>query len=605
MFRPNGKECAIYNVSQKIFFDLFFAQISEKKITCSSWISILCVHLCVHCGSSASDTSLCVRAERVTDRYYIAASTAHLSRTFSRICKCCLLTNPFVFRQTEPLQQIPLNFGQYCCCINYVCQKYQPAGKWIIVKICPVPSFQSLNTTRKRGGAGTIYCIICLRVESSGLLFLSSHAINFAWIQSPRRTKTASDISPKAAVMVVDSNPPQPPPESQMVVDDIPASQSQSLADYEDFADDVPDDLLENSANDTVVEVAAVEFQESIPGTSADTSTSDTKADVNPGARPKLTFERGPQQGSVPSSKAGKRKIRKMAVLRSLVDEGVDNQSTLCAAAKRPLSADSSLEQSNPKRPSVADMPSARGGNASTPKAGTSKPPGAPKSGPKGMASRLPQGAEATPPELIVIIDNQAADRGALSADEIELVRFTISTLILAMDLDTMGPEFGFTYSGFSNGFLSIHCKSAPSREFLMDNVVKLNEAFDGADLRARLRTDVPVPHRIAAFLPVPKKVDASFLTGLLIRQNMKLCVNRWDLKSAEFVRGKDLDHPMIGSGYWARFDVDDESLAALEDNNLSVLFATTVVKMKVFGRGTQKEVRDAGEDTDRDGVGV
>lgn len=65
-------------------------------------------------------------------------------------------------------------------------------------------------------------------------------------------------------------------------------------------------------------------------------------------------------------------------------------------------------------------------------------------------ASRKPHGADATPPKLEVVLDNQVVDDGTLTVDENELVRFQISTLILGISLDSMEPDFGFTYGGFS-----------------------------------------------------------------------------------------------------------------------------------------------------------
>lgn len=395
---------------------------------------------------------------------------------------------------------------------------------------------------------------------------------------------------------------------------------------------------LDDASNVTIVEAAPVEscdqresangamecktapvaFQGTPPGTScAAAVTLPTAAEfllgrkVVSGAAPDGDNDLASGWAMARPSKSKQRKLRRLAHVKQQTDEGAQGSGSAVrvagnrqsSAAKRPLSAGSSLESSDPKRQS-GDRDTRKGGDKSV-----TQGPGdsmKPKSS-KPSNTRRPQGTEATPPELELILDNLAAEKGMLTVDQVELLRFRISTLILVMPMELLGPEFGYTYSGFSNGQMSIHCRGASSRDWLLANTKELNEAFDGADIRARPRTDIPVQNRVAGFFPMPRKVDSAFLVGLLTRQNQKLNVQDWTLMSAEYVKGKDPSHPMTGSGYWIRFGVEDECLAALEANGFSVFFATTVVKLKCNNKSgqPQKEVTDDAGDANPHGDGA
>lgn len=304
--------------------------------------------------------------------------------------------------------------------------------------------------------------------------------------------------------------------------------------------------------------------------------------------------------GSATSAKDPERmSSSRQRIVRSAIHNNyVANQRTLgvvtAGTSKRQLSANTSLEFPTAKRQSVITKGQSMGRALPVPDREEHRKTAAPVA-----PTRRPQGDDATPPELEVLIDNMAVARGALTIDEIELVRFQITTMMFGPNAEEMGPEFGFSYSGYSNTHLSVHCKSAASRDWLLSNIGQVNEAFSGANLRARIRPDIPVPHRVAAFFPMPKKVEESFLHGLLIRQNQRLKADRWDLRSCEFVQGKDAAHPMVGAGYWTRFELDDKGLATLKENGMKALFATTTVAFKVFGKQPAKEVTGEEEPTE------
>lgn len=284
-----------------------------------------------------------------------------------------------------------------------------------------------------------------------------------------------------------------------------------------------------------------------------------------------------------PITKNGVRKQRKLQKSSAAVElvEGRTEQGT---AAKRILSNDSSVEQSQPKRPHRSTQQA--GSSGVEQKVGDLRGPKKPR---KAFAPIAP--------DLEVLIDFMDAEDGSISREQVEMIRFRISMLILDTNPEDLGPEFGFKFSGRSGAMMTVHCQSTRSRDWLMDRSSELNESFEGANLRLRTREDVPEPFNVGGWFPFPREVDESVLLGLLVRQNQKLQVNRWTIKFAAFTGGRDPSSPMSGAGYYIRFVIDEVSMDALKQNDFEVMFATTVVSLREKGKIEEVDV-NGGEGT-------
>lgn len=185
----------------------------------------------------------------------------------------------------------------------------------------------------------------------------------------------------------------------------------------------------------------------------------------------------------------------------------------------------------------------------------------------------------AAPSNLEVVILNTAVENGALTNDNIETVRFELSSLLLAQDPNEFGPEF--EYVGSAGGWLDLRCKNLESKEWLTTNIAVLNSRLVGqATLSVRTRSEMRT-HKVSAFFPVPRTVEQSFVTGLLLRQNRSLPINTWRVIRFDTIQGKDSNNPSAGSGYFALFEVDSDSLQALKALSFKVSFALTSVTMR------------------------
>lgn len=178
--------------------------------------------------------------------------------------------------------------------------------------------------------------------------------------------------------------------------------------------------------------------------------------------------------------------------------------------------------------------------------------------------------------DQVVVIDNLSAADQSITQDQVELIRFEIASLVIELGPEEEVPTF--VYSGCKDGRMRITCQTVASKAWLLSSTDRLNGSIDGASLRMRILSEIPTPVRISGFLPLPKSVDRDFVMKLLLRQNPNLGIERWFASKFDEVSGKDPAHPMIGAGYFVMFEIDEESMAKLQEASLRVFFAATTV---------------------------
>lgn len=92
--------------------------------------------------------------------------------------------------------------------------------------------------------------------------------------------------------------------------------------------------------------------------------------------------------------------------------------------------------------------------------------------------------------------------------------------------------------------------------------------------------------NRVCGFFPVPEPSDEFYVPGLLIRQNQNLNVRNWSVRRIQKIPSKNPEQPLAGRGrgFFVVFEIDEPSLAILEEIGYKVFFGLGTVVMKRYG---------------------
>lgn len=275
-------------------------------------------------------------------------------------------------------------------------------------------------------------------------------------------------------------------------------------------------------------------------------------------------------------SKMGRRRISKREHRESeeLKRPSTDSKSE---SASTPSKAQKAGKYSGPKRQRSDDSNVTQPATKKRPVQGVKRKPG----------QKMP------PPDLEVLIDNTAATNGAITAEQVELMKFRLSMLMVERGRSNPKPEeplptIKFDHGGFSAGYMRITCNNVYARDWLLSVGNELNSSFEGASLRLRMRNQLPVLTKIKGFFPIPKAVEPSFVLELLGQQNEGIDFKEWRTVRFTKMAGRDKKCPTIGCGFMAVFGVDGASLAALEAMKYRLHFAMTTVRVRVMGGSTR-----------------
>lgn len=193
--------------------------------------------------------------------------------------------------------------------------------------------------------------------------------------------------------------------------------------------------------------------------------------------------------------------------------------------------------------------------------------------------------------DLEVIIDNQAEPDCMLTMDQVNRIRYEVLQLRRARNLPETSP-IQFVLDGCHRGVMRISCLDTMPMVWLRSKRDVLNGSVEGAQLRLRMRSEMPRYTRVRGFFPVPKPVDVTFLMALLWQQNDSVDATSWKVLKFERREGPDPLSPMRGAGYYVVFELDEMCLQSLRDAGDRVFFSVSTVKLTGYGDGRKaKEV--------------